>query len=170
MCLICCMQLLAQTAKEYQVKAVFLFNFTQFVEWPAAAFSSPNAPFVIGILGDDPFGNYIDDAVSNEKINGHPLMVKRYHDVTEIKNCHILFINSPDPEKVRENLLAINRYTLTVSDADNFMRVGGIIRFITVNNKIRLQVNPDAARAAEVIISSKLLRVSEIFDPKSQPK
>lgn len=162
----------AQTgaSKEYRVKAAFLFNFTQFVEWPSAAFNGPNSPFVIGILGDDPFGNYIDETVANEKIGGHPLIVQRYRDLRDMKNCHILFLNGSDPEKVREYLLVINKYTLTVSDADNFMRAGGIIRLITENNRIRIQVNPDAARTAELSISAKLLRVSDIFDPKSQPK
>lgn len=171
LCLFSIQSLQAQTgSKEYRVKAVFLFNFTQFVEWPAVAFNSPTSPFIIGILGDDPFGNSIDETILNEKVGGHPLIVQRYKDLRDLKNCHILFINGSDPEKVKENLLVINRYTLTVSDADNFMRAGGIIRLITENNKIRIQVNPDAARNAELFISSKLLRVSEIFDPKSQPK
>lgn len=171
-CLFSMQSLHAQTnvSKEYRIKAVFLFNFTQFVEWPTAAFSTPTSPFVIGILGDDPFGSSIDETIQNEKVGGHPLVVQRYKDLRDLKNCHILFLNGSDPEKVRENLLVINRYTLTVSDADNFMKAGGIIRLITENNKIRIQVNPEAARTAELFISSKLLRVSEIFDSKSQPK
>ncbi|MES2372854.1 MAG: YfiR family protein [Bacteroidota bacterium] len=171
-CLFGMQSLHAQTnvSKEYRIKAVFLFNFTQFVEWPSAAFSGPTSPFVIGILGDDPFGNSIDETIQNEKVGSHPLVVQRYKDLRDLKNCHILFLNGSDPEKVRENLLVINHYTLTVSDADNFMKSGGIIRLITENNRIRIQVNPEAARTAELFISSKLLRVSEIFDPKNQPK
>jgi preprotein translocase subunit Sec61beta len=153
-------------SKEYRVKAVFLFNFTQFVEWPTTAFAGPTSPFVIGILGDDPFGTYIDETIANEKVNGHPLQIQRYRDIKEMKHCHILFINSNDPERVRENLLFVSHNTLTVSDAGNFIRMGGMIRFFTENNKIRLQINPDAAKAADLFISSKLLRVSEIFDPK----
>ena len=156
--------------KEYRVKAVFLFNFSQFVEWPATAFTGPSAPFVIGILGDDPFGTYLDETVANEKVNGHPLVVQRYRDVRDVKNCQILFISFADAEKTRENLLAVNNHILTVSDRDNFVRMGGMIRLFTENNKIRLQINPDAARSAELSISSKLLRVSDIFDPKNQPK
>jgi hypothetical protein len=157
-------------SKEYQVKAAFLFNFTQFVEWPATAFSAPNAPFVIGILGDDPFGTAIDETVTGEKIGLHPLIVQRYHDSKEIKPCHILFISTTDPERIKESLALIANHTLTVSDAGSFMKLGGIIRFFTEKNKIRLQVNPDAARLADLNISAKLLRVSDIFDPKSQPK
>jgi preprotein translocase subunit Sec61beta len=157
-------------SKEYQIKAAFLFNFTQFVEWPATAFSAPNAPFVIGILGDDPFGAAIDEAVNGEKIGLHPLIVQRYHDSKEIKPCHILFISSADPERIKESLALMSTHTLTVSDAGSFMKMGGIIRFFTERNKIRLQINPDAARLADLNISAKLLRVSDIFDPKSQPK
>jgi hypothetical protein len=157
-------------SKEYQVKAAFLFNFTQFVEWPATAFSAPNAPFVIGILGDDPFGTFIDETVTGEKIGLHPLVVQRYRDSKEMKTCHILFISTTDPERIKECLSLIANHTLTVSDAGSFMKMGGMIRFFTEKNKIRLQVNPDAARLADLNISAKLLRVSDIFDPKSQPK
>jgi len=158
-------------SNEYRVKAVFLYNFTQFVEWPATSFSSANAPFVIGILGDDPFGASIDETVANEKIGGHQLVVQRFRDVKDVKNCQILFINYADAERVKENLLLFtNHNTLTVGEAPNFVKTGGMIRFFTEKNKIRLQINPEAAKAAELTISSKLLRVSDIFDPKNQPK
>ena len=160
----------SSASKEYRIKAVFLFNFTQFVEWPANAFSGPSAPFVIGILGDDPFGAYLDEAVANEKVNGHPLVVQRFRDIKDAKNCQILFLNSPDPEKLKENLSVVNAHVLTVSDADNFARMGGMIRFVKESNRIRLQINPEAARSSELLISSKLLRVSDIYDPKNPPR
>ncbi len=160
----------SSASKEYRIKAVFLFNFTQFVEWPAASFSGPAAPFVIGILGDDPFGTYLDEAVQNEKVNGHPLVVQRFRDVKDAKNCQILFLNSPDAEKMKENLSAVNTHILTVSDADNFARMGGMIRFVKESNRIRLQINPEAARSSDLLISSKLLRVSDIYDPKNLPR
>jgi hypothetical protein len=66
---------LAQSSpdQEYQLKAVFLFNFAQFVEWPASAFPSPETPLVIGVLGEDPFGPYLDETVRGEKVNDRPL-------------------------------------------------------------------------------------------------
>ncbi len=157
-------------SKEYRVKAAFLFNFTQFVDWPASSFNSGNAPFVIGILGDDPFGSYIDETIKDEKIGTHPLVVHRYHDAKDVKNCHILFMSAIDVDHMKENISVIPTHTLTVSDADLFMKAGGMIRFFTKDNKIRLQVNPDAAKAADISISSKLLRVSDVFDQKNQPK
>src|ERR1700741_2837366 len=84
----------AQTAsREYQVKAVFLFNFAQFVDWPPAAFSGADAPLVIGILCDDPFGPYLDETVRDEKVADRPLEIQRYRRVDEIRTCHVLFIS-----------------------------------------------------------------------------
>ena len=90
--------LAAQTgpATEYRVKAVFLFNFAQFVDWPADAFADSAAPFVIGVLGSDPFGELLDQTVLGEQLRGRPFEVRRYHTVDEITACHILFIHQPD--------------------------------------------------------------------------
>src|ERR1700692_4073904 len=82
----------AETSPEYQVKAVFLFNFAQFVEWPPQSFEDPAAPFVIGVLGTDPFGSALEGAVRGEILNGRSFVIERYRNVTEIRNCQILFI------------------------------------------------------------------------------
>ncbi len=159
--------LLAQSSppKEYQVKAVFLFNFTQFVEWPSTAFNSAADPFVIGILGEDPFGDYIKETIAGEQFMGHPLVVQHYTTAKDIGNCHILFINSNDPKKIKATLSAVvNRSILTVSDTDNFAYLGGMIGFVTRDNKIRLQIKPAAAKDTGLNISSKLLRVADIID------
>src|SRR4051812_20693584 len=94
----------SQTAdnREYQIKSVFLFNFTQFVTWPENAFPSAQTPFVIGILGNDPFGNYLKEAVSGEKVNGHPLIIEHYTSPDQVKNCHILFITADEVNNTQE--------------------------------------------------------------------
>lgn len=142
-----------------QVKAVFLFNFTQFVDWPPGSFSSPTSPFVIGILGNDPFGLYIDKVVEGEKVDSHPIVVQRYNDGDDIKNCNILF-TSKSYSAIR-NLQ--NRSILTVGDQNNFAAEGGMIRFFIENNKIKLQINLKAAKAANLNISSKLLRLADVI-------
>src|SRR5258708_4867014 len=68
----------AAAASEYEVKAAFLFNFSQFVEWPADAFADAQTPLVIGVIGGDPFGHFLDDLVRGEKVNNHPLVIQRY--------------------------------------------------------------------------------------------
>ena len=162
----CWLQASSQKAtNEAAIKAVFLFNFSQFVEWPATAFSSPAAPMVIGILGDDPFGNYIDEVVQGEKFGTHPLIVQRYKDVHEIKTCHILFINTRDTDHKDLLQSLAGRSVLTVSDNRGFMRQGGMIRFSTDNNKLKLEINADAAKQENLTISSKLLRIATIYQP-----
>jgi len=117
--LVCCTILFSaqtQIAREYQVKAVFLFNFSQFVEWPAQSFQDTNA-LVIGILGDDPFGAYLDEAVRGEEVNGHPLVVNRYKHIDDVKACHILFINAAETHQLKQVFANLkSRSILTVSD------------------------------------------------------
>lgn len=155
----------AQTsnASEHQVKAVFLYNFSHFVDWPADAFESPYEFFIIGVIGNDPFGNALEAAVEGERIGTHVIRIQRYDDVSQIRNCHILFVAEHDPDEVRRIINTTSgKPILTVGDTPNFIRWGGMIRFYTEENKIRLQINNTAAKNALLKISSKLLRVSQV--------
>jgi hypothetical protein len=153
----------AQSSPEYQLKAVFLFNFAQFVEWPASAFPEPDTPLGICILGEDPFGGYLDETVRGETVANHPLTVRRYRRVNEIKGCHILFVSRQEQGHLSEILDSLKGHSvLTVSDAERFASRGGMIRFVTDHNRIRLRINLEAARAANLTLSSKLLRPAQI--------
>jgi YfiR/HmsC-like len=158
----------AETAPppEYQLKAVFLFNFAQFVEWPSEAFPAAQTPLVIGILGEDPFGAYLDETVRGETVNNRPLAVQRYRQVEEITICHVLFISRSEVDQLEQILVSLQgRHILTVGDADGFAGRGGMIRFVIEKNKIRLRVNLEAAKDANLTISSKLLRPAVIVAP-----
>jgi hypothetical protein len=157
----------AQTgpAQEYQVKAVFLFNFTQFVGWPPATCADAKTPMVIGILGDDPFGSYLDETVRGEKVGDRPLIVRRYRRLEDVDDCQILFISRS--EAVRSEQIAArlkDRSILTVSDADQSGKGGGIVQFITKNDRVKLRIDVRSAKDAGLTISSKLLRVAEIVN------
>jgi len=148
---------------EYQLKAVFLFNFAQFVEWPAGAFADAGAPLVIGILGEDPFGALLDDTVRGEKVGGRELLVQRYRRAEDVAACHILFVSRSEAARIEQIVAQLDhRPVLTVADSENAARRGVMIRFLTENRRIRLRINLEAARAAGLIISSKLLRPAEI--------
>ena len=150
-------------SREYQVKAVFLFNFAQFVEWPTNAFSEPHSPLIIGVLGEDPFGAYLDETIHNEQVNGRPLVIQRYRLWEEIKSCHILFISRSEADRLETILNGIrNQNILTVGDFDGFAQRGGMMRFVTENAKIRLRVRLDTVKAADLKVSSKLLRPAQI--------
>ena len=159
------LKLSAQTAApaEYQIKAVFLFNFARFVDWPAKAFPDADSPFVMGVLGDDPFGSYLDETVRGEKVNGHPLTVQRYRRVSEVKACQVLFVSRSEADHVDQILASLRgRSTLTVGDTDDFAAHGGMIRLATEKNKVRMHISLDPVKAANLAISSKLLRVAEV--------
>lgn len=147
------------SASEYQVKAAFLFNFAKFVSWPPQAFRDANTPLVIGVLGRDPFGSHLDDTVRGERINNRQLVIRRYQSAAEINNCHVLFISRSESGRLDQIVAALqNRTLLIVTDADGG-KGGVIIRFVTEGNRIRFKIDAEAAKAAKLIISSKLLRL-----------
>lgn len=146
-----------------QLEAVFLFNFSQFVEWPSQAFPDARAPIVIGVLGSDPFGATLDEVVRGESVNGRALTVRRFQKAEDVDDCQILFVGRSETARLPEILQRLKgRSILTVGDIDGFGRAGGMIRFVLVENKIRLRINVEAARAAGLTISSKLLRPAQI--------
>jgi len=154
---------------EYQLKAVFLFNFTQFVEWPPQAFANANSPLIIGVLGSDPFGAYLDDTVRGETVNGRALLVKRYDSIDEATDCHVLFVSRSEAAHQAEIFRKLKgKSILTVGESEGFISAGGIIRFLTVSNKIRLRIGLDSAQQASLTLSSKLLRPADIVTSGSE--
>jgi hypothetical protein len=153
------------SAPEYQLKALFLFNFTQFVEWPPGSWAAPEAPLLICVLGDDPFGSYLDDTIQGEVVRGHPLLAKRSRQMEDIDGCHVLFVSESESARFGRILTHINgRSVLSVADSPGFVHAGGMVRFVMIDNKIRLRINPRAVRAADLTISSKLLRPAELVE------
>jgi hypothetical protein len=162
---------LAQSTGEYQLKAIFLFKFAQFVQWPPPAFSDAKSPLIIGVLGDDPFGSQLDEAVAGESADGRRLAIQRYQSVDEIKTCHILFVCSSEDERLDQILEQLKgRDVLTVGETDAFARRGGMIQFRFENSKLRLTVNLPATSAANLTISSKLLRSVDMIAPGAAKK
>jgi hypothetical protein len=152
-------------SREYQVKAVFIYNFSHFIEWKSDLFNDPLAPFVIGIFGDDPFGKYLDETVQGEKINGHPIKIYHFKNIKEIHNCQILYINPSDSKLLKDCIFYTNgKKILSVSDSPDFANDGGIIQFIIKENKTRLLINLAAVKASGLNVSSKLLRLAKTIN------
>jgi YfiR/HmsC-like len=146
---------------EYQVKAAFLFNFAKFVEWPTESFVGETSPLVIGILGDNPFGGDLERTVQNKTINNHLLVIKQFHSVAEATNCQVLFVGASEKKRLAEIFQKLRGTSiLTVSEMDGFTEAGGIINFVLENKKVRFQINAEAAKAARLKISSKLLSLA----------
>ena len=146
---------------EYQLKAAFLYNFAKFIDWPPEAFADGKAPFVFGILGDNPFGNDLERTVAGKTINDHPVSVQIFHTAAEAGHCQILFISNSEKKHFSEILQSLHgNPVLTVGETDEFMQAGGMINFLLQDGKIRFQINDDAAKAARLKISSKLLSLA----------
>ena len=143
---------------EYRAKAAFLYNFGRYVEWPPGAFPEPDSPFVIGVLGRDPFGSQLDDLVADRSIDGRRIVVRRFRRAGDVRACQILFISRSERERLAQILGHLRKTsTLTVSEAESFLQRGGMICFVLASNRIRLAINPDAAARAGLKIKSQLL-------------
>ena len=157
--------------QEYDLKAAFLFNFTKFVEWPADAFDSTTAPFTIGIVGDDPFGGGLDDIVASESVHDRKIVVRRFSSADEIGPCQLLFIGQGETRDLARILSTLgHRSVLTVGETKAFTDRSGIIAFEMSQRRVRLRINPTAAKAARLTISSQLLRQAEIVGGGRTPE
>ncbi|MFN0086233.1 MAG: YfiR family protein [Blastocatellia bacterium] len=147
---------------EYQVKAAFLFNFAKFVEWPPDAFSDGGAPLVIGIVGNDPFGDALEQTISEKSVNNRRLEISRLKWGQNLKGCHILFISSSESRRTPQIIESLKGGSvLTIGEMGQFNQQGGIIHFLMEENKVRFEINATAAAQMRLKISSKLLALAK---------
>ncbi|PKO43074.1 MAG: DUF4154 domain-containing protein [Betaproteobacteria bacterium HGW-Betaproteobacteria-4] len=143
-----------------RVKAAFLRNFAHYVTWPAQAFPDSQAPWHICILGEDPLGELVETTVRGRTEQGRSFKVLRANTAEELPPCQIIFIAYQDPAKRRAALDKLKgKSVLTVGDAPEFLREGGIIRF-QVEDRVRMSINLDQARAVSLTIPTRMLEVS----------
>jgi hypothetical protein len=146
---------------EYQVKAAFLEKFGKFVEWPDTAFAGAGSPLVIGVFGENPFRDDLENLAAKDTINGHAIVVRQIKSPADLKGCHVVFISALVKAREPEALAAVNGLgILTVGETDNFIQAGGMINFVIDNSRIRFEINDAAARRAGLKISSKLLALA----------
>lgn len=155
------------STSELQLKAAFIYNFTRFIDWPPRAYTSPDAPFIIGVMGDGGLAKRINEVVKGESVGNHDISARNFDKVGDVGHCNILYIGGDEFIEVRRMLPDLNRRgILTVSDVSGFEKWGGIVRFFKEDSKLRLQINIDQAKAADLTISSKLMSLSKIYSGK----
>lgn len=153
----------ARPSSEYELKAAFLFNFAKFVDWPSNTFADSTAPFSVCVLGPDPFGNALDDALRGKVIAEHAVSVTRIKRVADINGCQILFVAASESHLLPEILVKLRgRCVLVIGETNDFATSGGVIQFTLEENRIRFFINTDAADRAGLKISSKLLALAKI--------
>jgi len=153
------------SSTEYKIKAAFLYNFLNFIEWPSGSFKDSNDVLKICVIGEDPFGDAFEPFI-NKPIKGKKLKIYQINKIGDTDNCHIAFISSSEKRRLGRVLADLNgSSTLTVSDIKSFTQEGGIINFVTVENRIGFEINIKAAERSGLKISSKLLNLAKtIYD------
>lgn len=156
--------LYAALAGEYEVKAAFIYNFTRFVQWPKARASGP---LDICVMGDDPFGSAIDEAVEGKRAAGREIAVTRLDVVEQANACEVLFIAASEEHELERILETLGEApVLTVGDIDDFAERGGMINLTNEGNHVRFEINVDALERAGLRASSQLLRLATIVEEK----
>jgi hypothetical protein len=153
------------TFDEYEVKAVFLLNFANYTEWPADTFADETAPFTIGVLGEDPFGKRLESALKDEKVKSREVKIRRAKKPEDLKDCHLVFVARSERPRLDAVIATFKgKPVLTIADMDGFCRTCGIVNFVTEDNRVRFQINSEAARANGLKISSRLLSLASIIE------
>ncbi|MFZ2958083.1 MAG: YfiR family protein [Candidatus Ozemobacteraceae bacterium] len=146
---------------EYQVKAKLLIRMAEFVDWPEGTFPSPEAPFIIAIAGKDPFGSYLENLVTKEKIKDHPILLTHFASDAEPGRCHMLFIAKTEVSRLDRILSRIDGSpVLIVSDTEAMNRKGVHISFHMSEGRMRFQINLGSAKKSRLVITSQLLRLA----------
>ncbi len=162
----------SSVSSEYLIKAGFIYNFANLVQWPVNAFAQPDSPIVIGILGEDPFGTVLDRVLAGKRVNGRIFLVKRLKSIVDLKECQILFVSSSEIAHSTEAIhLVKGMPILTIGEIPGFAKRGGIINLVLEDNKVHFEVNVEAAKEADLTISSRLLALARIVqDPIADGK
>ncbi len=151
--------------REYAIKAAYLYNFGYYVAWPENTFADDQAPFAIGVLGADPFGDVLDEIARTKKIAGRQIVIKRFASMEDYQPCHILFVTSS--ARAADSLAAIQKAhfypVLLVGESPGFAEQGGTINFFIEENRVRFEVNMEVAKQEQLKISSKLLSLAKIL-------
>ena len=148
-------------ADEYEVKAAFLYNFTKFVEWPEESFAALDDPFVLAVLGEDPFDDALDEILAGKMVGDRELVIRRYATLDEFGPSHLLFVADDFEDSLQEVLERLgSARVLTVAEFDDSVSHGVVIGFRTSGRKVRFDINAIAAEARSLKISSRLLTLA----------
>lgn len=157
-----CPLIAADTPTEYEVKAAFIYNFAKFIEWPDLPSISSDSVFVIGIIGEDPFGTVFEETIGQNQVQGKQIVIRRFKNLDELIPVHILFISQSEKSRTHRILnILLDVPVLTVGEFEGFLESEGIIYLFLEGNRVRFMVNRKAAEDKKLDISAKLLNLAK---------
>lgn len=148
---------------EHQAKAVMLLKFLGYVKWPERAFESPTSPLRIAVVGEDPFGEVLDETFKDKKFGEREIELLRFESVADLEPCHLLFAPASEATRLERILQwSKGRPVLLIGESKGFAEAGGCINFTIVDKKIAFEINKQAAKRADLELSSHILRLAKI--------
>jgi hypothetical protein len=153
--------------KEYIIKAAWLQKFARYVEWPKeSGMADTSKPFIIGVIGENPFGGILESSYANRKIKRKKVVLKFFSSLEQIEECHILFISSSVKKDLPEILLKMKQKpVLTVGSQKGFAQNGVHINFYQSGHKLHFEINPIAIRETSLVIEPSFLGSGKIVKP-----
>jgi hypothetical protein len=153
-----------QAQDELLVKAAFVFNFAQFVDWPADTFSSSDSPIIIGIIGSDPLAEAVAQSIQGKTAKGRPFSVRKQGLEASVRQCHIVVVTFRETSRLGKlTELLQGAPVLTVGESAGFAEHGGVINLVLEGGRIKMEVNVTAANSARLTVSSRLLSLAKII-------
>jgi hypothetical protein len=158
-------------ANEYEIKAAYLLNFPNFVDWPSSINQDPHSPIRLCLLGSDPLGSALSRMMADRLSRGRSLLLRRVSRTDPVSDCQILYIGPSEGKYIPQILDSLHNVSaLTVGETEQFAAQGGMIQLVMEDNRIRFKINPGAALEAGIRISSKLLALAQIVSsPHTAP-
>jgi YfiR/HmsC-like len=149
-------------ASEYHVKAAFLFHFVQLVDWPAGSLGNDADPVTVCTIGKDPFHGDLEATLAGQSVGPRSFRIQHLKSPDDFQGCHVLFVGKHEAARLSRLLLDLkDGPILTVGESDDFVQQGGMIGFLLVENKVRFEINLQAAERANLKISSRLLLLAK---------
>jgi hypothetical protein len=146
--------------EEYSVKAALLFNIAKYTDWPAKAFSQPRDPIIIGVLGDDPFGEVLDRLVKGRTVNGRSIVIRRANGIAPLEGSHVVFVSASQPEAPQDCAALERARILTVGDTE-FSAPYTAVSFEVNDGKVAFSVDLARTEPTGAVLSSKLLKLAK---------
>jgi hypothetical protein len=162
---------MAQEEKDpLDVKAAWLKNFAQFVDWPASRFANEKTPFVLGVIGDNPFGKRLEELASRNQVKKRRIELRAIKEIKDVDQCHMVFVCASEAERVAEVLKhAETNSVLTVSDMAGFVASGGMIQLCQKGKQIQFEVNQRKGMDARLVFDQRFCALAKPCESDSAP-
>jgi hypothetical protein len=148
---------------EYVLKAEFIERFTHFVDWPDSAFASPDAPFVLCLIGENPFGDYLNRLAREGTVKGRPIVFSHAKAIDQLDPCHLVFVARDEKDRVAAIVARTGgKPILTIGDTSGFAQTGIIINFYQLEDRVRFEINVDEAKRSDLKFNSQLMKLARI--------